>query len=260
MNDYISVNITSADQLRQCETVRLRSWKGDYLHRPDGPGGVTTWPTGEMDWSVERAASGRFCFKSWKGDYLHRPDGPPGVTTWPVGEIEWTVEVGGGAIRLKSWRGDYLCRLDAPAGVTTSGSGGLDWSVERKRPDWRPWLDLLVKGPGIGAAGIYGQQDGACFVASPGLEITASAARALGAGLRDPSPLQAAGATITGQKFMYLTTERPPVTLVLRKGSVSALVVNTLTTTIIVLTRAGSNPANITLNANVAAMLIKQGY
>src|SRR4051794_13866463 len=99
MSEYASVNLTSTLPLLQYGTIRLRSSKGDYLHRPDGPPGVTTWPVGELDWGVERAESGRFRLKSWKGDYLHRPDGPPGVTTWPAGEIEWTVEVSGGAIR-----------------------------------------------------------------------------------------------------------------------------------------------------------------
>ena len=126
MSEHITVNVTGADLLHQFETIRLRSAKGDYLHRPDGPPGVTTWPAGELDWRVERGAGGRIRLKSWKGDYLHRPDGPPGVTTWPAGEIDWTVEVVGGAVRLKSWKGDYLCRVDAPAGVTTGNSGALN--------------------------------------------------------------------------------------------------------------------------------------
>lgn len=32
--------------LLQLGCIRLRSWKGDYLHRPDSPQGVTTWNTG----------------------------------------------------------------------------------------------------------------------------------------------------------------------------------------------------------------------
>lgn len=36
------------------DEVRLRSWKGDYLHRPDSPAGVTTWgPTVGSGWFVE---------------------------------------------------------------------------------------------------------------------------------------------------------------------------------------------------------------
>jgi len=34
--------------------IRLKSWKGDYLHRPDAPQGVTTWNTGiGNEWVVE---------------------------------------------------------------------------------------------------------------------------------------------------------------------------------------------------------------
>jgi hypothetical protein len=34
--------------------VLLRSWKGDYLHRPDSPSGVTTWgATIGSEWTIE---------------------------------------------------------------------------------------------------------------------------------------------------------------------------------------------------------------
>ena len=73
----------------------LKSWKGDYLHRPDTPQGVTTWNTGVgNEWILLLAADKKIMLKSWKGDYLHRPDTPQGVTTWNTGiGNEWDVEV-----------------------------------------------------------------------------------------------------------------------------------------------------------------------
>ncbi|MBN2531150.1 MAG: hypothetical protein JXR76_32495 [Deltaproteobacteria bacterium] len=68
------------------------SWKGDFLHRPDGPPGVTTWNTGVgNDWTIEMVGD-KVKLISWKGDYLHRPDSPQGVTTWDTGiSNEWTL-------------------------------------------------------------------------------------------------------------------------------------------------------------------------
>jgi hypothetical protein len=110
-------------------TVRLRSWKGDYLHRPDSPQGVTTWSHG--DWGVECSGS-TVRLRSWKGDYLHRPDGPASVTTWNTGiGNEWTVESAGERTLLRSWKGDYLKRPDGPQDVTSGPSDATtDWTVE----------------------------------------------------------------------------------------------------------------------------------
>ncbi len=114
--------------------VQLRSWTGDYLHRPDSPQGVTTWSTGIGNvWTVECPASGVIELRSWKDDYLHRPDSPQGVTTWSTGTGNvWTVEPQGlGNVMLRSWKGDYLNRPDAPQGVTTASTGsGNQWAVE----------------------------------------------------------------------------------------------------------------------------------
>ena len=34
--------------------IKLKSWKGDYLHRPDSAQGVTTWSTGiGNEWMVD---------------------------------------------------------------------------------------------------------------------------------------------------------------------------------------------------------------
>ena len=63
--------------------AKFRSWKGDYLHRPDSDQGVTTWSTGVgNEWTVTKNEDGTYSLMSWKGDFLHRPDSSQGVTTW----------------------------------------------------------------------------------------------------------------------------------------------------------------------------------
>jgi hypothetical protein len=112
------------------DQVRLKSWKGDYLNRPDSPQGVTTNGVRTLrgnTWTVQCHPDGNVSLRSWKGDYLHRPDGPGGVTTWDQGE--WTVVPGtGDSFMLRSWKGDYLHRPDSPEGVTTWDQG--TWTVE----------------------------------------------------------------------------------------------------------------------------------
>ncbi|MBK8263450.1 MAG: hypothetical protein IPK80_19170 [Nannocystis sp.] len=127
------VMIRDVEALLRFDFVRLRSWKGDCLHRPDSPSGVTTWHSGVGNvWRPERAPGGGFLLKSWKGDYLHRPDSPQGVTTWTAtGGSRWTLEQSGERMALRSWKGDYLHRPDSPQGVTTwAKGGGSDWILE----------------------------------------------------------------------------------------------------------------------------------
>ncbi|MEG4343149.1 LamG domain-containing protein [Microcoleus sp. A003_D6] len=126
--------ISPAVNLPTDSKIKLKSWKGDYLHRPDSPQGVTTWSTGVgNEWTVEAIADNKIKLKSWKGDYLHRPDSPQGVTTWNTGVgNEWTVEaIADNKIKLKSWKGDYLHRPDSPPDVTTWHTGvGNEWEFE----------------------------------------------------------------------------------------------------------------------------------
>ncbi|MBD2594380.1 hypothetical protein H6G74_08555 [Nostoc spongiaeforme FACHB-130] len=124
----------AAVNLANNSKIRLQSWKGDYLHRPDSQQGVTTWGTGVgNEWLVKSVSDRIIKLKSWKGDYLHRPDSEQGVTTGStdVGN-EWLVEsVSDRTIRLKSWKGDYLHRPDSQQGVTTWGTGiGNEWKLE----------------------------------------------------------------------------------------------------------------------------------
>jgi len=124
------------------QKIKLKSWKGDYLHRPDSSKqGVTTWGTGiGNEWTIncvsntllECLKNDKITLKSWKGDYLHRPDGKARVTTWGTGVgNEWTIEyIADNKVKLKSWKGDYLHRPDSKQGVTTWGTGvGNEWVV-----------------------------------------------------------------------------------------------------------------------------------
>ena len=117
--------------------IKLKSWKGDYLHRPDTPEGVTTWNTGiGNEWTIELGPNGNtflntYMLKSWKGDYLLRPDTPEGVTTGgPGAEAEWNFQPQVDGQVLKSWKEDFLIRPDTPQGVTTGTGDGAVWAVE----------------------------------------------------------------------------------------------------------------------------------
>lgn len=113
--------------------IKLKSWKGDYLHRPDSAEGVTTWSTGiGNEWTVEAIANNQIKLKSWKEDYLQRPDSQQGIATGTGIGSEWTVEaIADNKVKLLSWKGDYLHRPDSPQGVTTWDTGvGNEWTFE----------------------------------------------------------------------------------------------------------------------------------
>ena len=138
MSDYVPVQVTDLTQVLSFDRIRLRSWKGDYLHRPDTPQGVTTWNTGiGNEWQARPGPDGSVMLRSWKGDYLHRPNTPQDVTTWNTGiGNEWRIEPNGATFRLRSWKGDYLHRPDTPQGVTTWSTGiGNEWILEGLRLD-----------------------------------------------------------------------------------------------------------------------------
>jgi hypothetical protein len=131
---------------RDGQRIELRSWKGDYLHRPNSERGVTTWNTGEGNiWTLNFAGNSNegpaYTLKSWKGDYLHRPNSASGVTTWYRGKgNQWIFKFGNKLssgfreVTLKSWKGDYLHRPDSASGVTTWNAG-----------DGNIWLARLVQ-------------------------------------------------------------------------------------------------------------------
>ena len=136
------IPFSAAQAAEYGQKIKLKSWKGDYLHRPDSRQGVTTWHTGiGNEWTVncvsksllECLKNDKVTLKSWKGDYLHRPDSKQGVTTWHTGVgNQWVFQhIANNKIKLKSWKGDYLHRPDSKQGVTTWHTGaGNEWIVE----------------------------------------------------------------------------------------------------------------------------------
>ncbi len=127
------ISAGSLAEVLRLPSLRLRSWKGDYLYRPDSLQGVTTAAADEGSlWNPVAGADGTLLLRSWKGDYLHRANAPEGVTTWNRGSgNHWTMEFVNGRVRLKSWKHDYLYRPDAPEGVSSWTDGdGTNWTLE----------------------------------------------------------------------------------------------------------------------------------
>jgi hypothetical protein len=114
--------------------IKLQSWKGDYLHRPDSPQGVTTWNTGiGNEWIIEVVAGNKIQLRSWKGDYLHRPDSPQGVTTWNTGiGNEWTIEPVTRSLTVRFGQNFPASRsISTPyseAGLTFTNNVGNKWA------------------------------------------------------------------------------------------------------------------------------------
>ena len=121
-------------ELQEFIEIRLKSWKGDYLVRPNKPSGVTTGDNRiGSEWILETLPDGKIMLKSWKGDYLIRSEQIQGVTTWKTGiGSEWILEtLPDGKIMLKSWKGDYLIRSEQTKDVTTGEKGnGSEWILE----------------------------------------------------------------------------------------------------------------------------------
>ncbi|MFM7199537.1 MAG: RICIN domain-containing protein [Myxococcota bacterium] len=130
LDSFRAVVVQDAAHLVQLGSIRLRSWKGDYLKRAENGEGVTSSAGGDV-WRVS-FGNGKLLLCSTLGDYLHRPNATSGVTTWgPSGGNEWILELKGPKILLRSWKGDYLHRPDSPEGISTwSASLGSEWTVE----------------------------------------------------------------------------------------------------------------------------------
>ena len=131
--DQTVISASNLAEVLRLPSLRFRSWKGDYLHRPDSLQGVTTAAADKGAlWTPEAGAEGTLLLRSWKGDYLHRANAPEGVTTWNRGEgNHWRLEFVNGNVRLKSWKHDYLYRPDGPGSVSTwIGDDGTTWSLE----------------------------------------------------------------------------------------------------------------------------------
>lgn len=136
LSQFIDESEAPVTLLKTGDKVMLKSWKGDYLHRPDSDQGVTTWNTGIGNvWTVEREGDS-LNLLSWKGDYLFRVHGEQGVgTTSERNErTTWKIQTtsNGKALMLKSCVGDGLHRPDSDQGVTTWAVGvGNEWTLEK---------------------------------------------------------------------------------------------------------------------------------
>ena len=130
------------------QKVKVKSWTGDYLHRPDSSGGVTTNSGGGIGdtWTVEEVDDGKIMLKSWKGDYLHRADDSGGVTSntgggkgdiWTIEELdsgkgEGKFQSSAELVSFKSWKGDHLHRGNGAGNATSYSKHGIGnvWTIE----------------------------------------------------------------------------------------------------------------------------------
>ena len=80
--------------MRKDDSIKLKSFKGDYLRRSDTDQGITT---GNFDfdnsWKIYRNGES-ILLKSSKGDFLHRAKSGKGVKTQQTGAgNNWSVEI-----------------------------------------------------------------------------------------------------------------------------------------------------------------------
>jgi profilin len=114
---------------------------------------------------------------------------------------------------------------------------------------WQPYCDLVKKGDGVKSAGIFGQ-GGATWCASADLKMTPQEVKDLVAGIKDNSKLRANGVVAAGVKYLFLK-DIGETSIIGRKGPTSFIVLTT---------KDGTNPANITSHEFVANDLIKKGF
>jgi len=102
-------------------------------------------------------------------------------------------------------------------------------------------------------------QDGAPWSVSPGFSVTPPQVKAIVEGIKDNAKLQASGVTVGSNKFMFL---RPlsDSSIIAKKGPTSLMAILSKKAIIIVTTKDGANPANITSHDFVAQDLIKKGF
>jgi Group XII secretory phospholipase A2 precursor (PLA2G12) len=136
--DPTDADIVSTIELSKLcgRTVYLKSWKGDYLHRPDDNAQkITTWnPTFGSQWAIECLDNGKFRFRSWKRDYLHRTsDNLQKITAWGATPgSQWDIETpDSSAALIRSWKGDYLHRPDGNVRKITTWDPtlGSQWTI-----------------------------------------------------------------------------------------------------------------------------------
>lgn len=122
---------------------------------------------------------------------------------------------------------------------------------------WKPYLDLVKKGDGVKSAGIFGQ-DGATWLADAELKLPPAEVKALVEGIKDNTKFTNG---ILAAKVKYVFLRAPADNQVIgRKGPTTLLLITTMRSLIVVTTKDGANPGNITSHEFVANDLIKKGF
>jgi len=122
---------------------------------------------------------------------------------------------------------------------------------------WAPYVALVMKGAGVKSAAIVGS-DGATW-GEQGCKITVQEAKDLAVGLKDISKFQAGGIVVGGTKYMYLTQPASGQAIG-RKGPTTIMLAASVKATVVVLTKDGANPGNVTSHTFVAEDLKKKGF
>jgi len=128
---------------------------------------------------------------------------------------------------------------------------------------WKPYIDLVLKGDGVKAASIHGQDGAKWASSSDDIKLTADEVKALVAGVKDTSKFTASGVVISGVKYMFLRSMddgEGKNTVVARKGPTTALITLSKKAIIVALTKDGANPANITSHTFVRDDLMKKNF
>jgi len=122
---------------------------------------------------------------------------------------------------------------------------------------WAPYVALVMKGAGVKSAAIVGN-DGATWGES-GLKVSVQEAKDLAAGMKDTSKFQAGGIVVGGTKYMYLQAPTPGQAIG-RKGPTTVMLASSAKATVVVLTKDGANPGNVTSHTFVAEDLKKKNF
>jgi predicted regulator of Ras-like GTPase activity (Roadblock/LC7/MglB family) len=122
---------------------------------------------------------------------------------------------------------------------------------------WAPYVALVMKGAGVKAAAIVGH-DGATW-GEQGCKISVEEAKALAAGLKDISKFQAGGIVVDKVKYMYLNNPAQGQAIG-RKGPTTVMLASSGKATVVVLTKDGANPGNVTSHTFVADDLKKKNF
>jgi len=122
---------------------------------------------------------------------------------------------------------------------------------------WAPYVALVMKGAGVKSAAIVGH-DGATW-GENGLKVSVQEAKDLATGLKDSSKFQAGGIVAAGVKYMFLQSNAPGQAIG-RKGPTTIMLASSAKATVVVLTKDGANPGNVTSHTFVADDLKKKSF